>query len=126
VMGSLHGAIRHYADAPARVDAWEAFLNQPADAAPDAAWIEIASRRVGRGSRVRIEPTRRSDSMDICLKGRTATVAAVYRTLEDAPYVAVTLDDDPFGASGSRYRRALFFHPDEIVPLDAGEATDAC
>lgn len=124
-MGRLHGAIRRYADAPAPLDAWEAFLNPPADAAPEAAWIEVASQRVGRGSRVRLEPTRRSDSMDICLKGRMATVTAVYRTLEDTPYVAVTLDDDPFGAGGSRYRRALFFHPDEIVPLGAGEASRA-
>ena len=47
-------------------------------------------------------------------------MTAVYRTLEDTPYVAVRLDDDPFGESGARYRRSLFFHPDEIVPLDAG------
>jgi hypothetical protein len=58
--------------------------------------------------------------MDICLDGRMATVTAVHRTLENAPYVSVVLDDDPFGAAGARYRRALFFHPDEIVPLDEG------
>jgi hypothetical protein len=60
--------------------------------------------------------------MDICLDGRTATVTGVHRTLEDQPYVAVIPDDDPFGAAGARYRRALFFHPDEIVPLEADES----
>jgi hypothetical protein len=66
---------------------------------------------------VRLSPSHRADSLDICLKDRLATVTAVYRTLEGQPYVAVTLDDDPFGASGARYRRALFFHPDEVIPL---------
>jgi hypothetical protein len=109
-MRALHGAIRH-------VDAWQSFLNPPDDAAPEASAIEIGSVRFCRGLRVRIEPSRRADSMDICLRGRLATVAAVYRTLEDAPYIAVILDDDPFGAAGESYRRSLFFHPDELVAL---------
>jgi hypothetical protein len=111
-MGRLHGAFR---------DPWESFLNPPDAAAPEAAWLEIGPVRVGNGSRVRLKPTHRSDAMDICLDGRTATVTAVHRTLENTPYVSVVLDDDPFGAAGARYRRALFFHPDEIVPLgDSG------
>jgi hypothetical protein len=110
-MGRLHGAIR---------EPWESFLNPPDAAAPEAAWLDIGPVRVGNGSRVRLKPTHRSDSMDICLDGRMATVTAVHRTLENAPYVSVVLDDDPFGAAGARYRRALFFHPDEIVPLDEG------
>lgn len=108
-MRGLHGAIR-------KVDAWESFLNPP-DSAPEAAAVEIGSVRFCRGVRVRIEPSRRADSMDICLRGRLATVAAVYRTLEDAPYIAVILDDDPFGAAGESYRRSLFFHPEELVAL---------
>jgi hypothetical protein len=110
-MSRLHGATRQFAD-------WEAFLNPPGAPAPEAASLEIGPIRVGHGSRVRLEPTHRADSMDICLAGRTATVTAVHTTLEGKPYVAVIVDDDPFGAAGSRYRRALFFHPDEIVPLD--------
>jgi hypothetical protein len=111
-MGRLHGAIR---------DPWESFLNPPDAAAPEAAWLDVGAVRVGNGSRVRLKPTHRSDSMDICLDGRLATVTAVHRTLENTPYVSVVLDDDPFGAAGARYRRALFFHPDEIVPLgDSG------
>jgi len=109
-MRGLHGAVRH-------IDAWQAFLNPPNDSAPEASAIDIGAVRFCRGLRVRIEPTRRADSMDICLRGRIATVAAVYRTLEDAPYIAVLLDDDPFGAAGESYRRSLFFHPDELVPL---------
>jgi hypothetical protein len=115
-MAQLHGAVRQYA---ASIDDFETFLNPPGAAAPTDAFVNIGEIHIRRGSRVRLEPTRRADSLDICLRGRLATVTAVYRTLEDAPYVAVALDDDPFGMSGERFRRSLFFHPDEIVPLDA-------
>ena len=67
---------------------------------------------------MRLQPARVTDSLDICLTGRTGVVSAVYRTLENRPYLAVTLDDDPFGAEGAKFRRALFFQPDELVPLD--------
>ncbi|HEX2166680.1 MAG TPA: hypothetical protein VHG09_05520 [Longimicrobiales bacterium] len=125
-MNRLHGAVRHFANAssPPSGESWETFLNPPDAPAPDAAWLDIGPIRIGNGSRVRLRPTHRADSMDMCLAGRTATVAAVHRTLEDKPFVAVILDDDPFGAAGSRYRRALFFHPDEIVPLDADGRDD--
>ena len=106
-IGKLHGAVRSF----------ESFLN-PADAPPpEAASVDIAGVRVSCGSPVRLEPRRIADSMDICLRGRTGTVAAVYRTLEDEPYVAVTLHDDPFGVEGTKYRRSLFFRPEELVPL---------
>jgi hypothetical protein len=117
----LHGAVRRYAD-PAAGDAVEALLGPPEDP-PHAASLQVAGVRIGRGSRVRLAPARRADSLDICLAGRTATVAAVYRTLEDAPYIAVTLDDDPCSAAGAEYRRSLFFRPDEIVPLPAQRGT---
>lgn len=119
-MSQVHGAIRHRADT-ASAENWESFLNPPGDAAPDSAFVDIAGTRVSRGSSVRLQPTGHADSLDMCLRGRNATVTGVYRTLEDKPYVAVTLDDDPFAASGSRYRRSLFFRPDELVPIDADE-----
>jgi hypothetical protein len=46
----------------------------------------------------------------------------VHTTLEGKSYVSVTLDDDPFAHAGPRFRRSLFFHPDEIVPLDANSS----
>jgi hypothetical protein len=110
-LGNLHGTIRSF----------ESFLNPADEPAPDAASIDIGGVRIGRGAHVRLEPRRMSDSLDLCLRGRLATVTAVYRTLEDRPYVAVTLDDDPLGAEGAKYRRSLFFHPEELVP--AGDGT---
>lgn len=109
-LGRLHGAVR----------TWETFLNPPEASQPESASVEVQGVRIGRGSRVRVQPARAVDSLDICLTHRTATVVAVYRTLEDVPYVAVTLDDDPFGAEGTKYRRSLYFHPEELVPLPGG------
>lgn len=119
-MSQVHGAVRHRGDT-ASVEDWESFLNPPGDLVPETAWVEISGTRVSRGSFVRLEPTVRADSLDMCLRGRKALVTAVYRTLEDKPYIAVTLADDPFAASGAYYRRSFFFHPDELVPIDADE-----
>jgi len=106
-IGSLHGAVRGF----------ETFLNPPDEPSPEEGSVCIDGVLIRRGSQVRLRPVRVADSLDLCLSGRTATVAAVYRTLEDDPYVAVSLDDDPFGAEGIKYRRALFFRPEELVPL---------
>jgi hypothetical protein len=114
----------HVDPAEGAFESWEAFLNPAGELPPESASLQLGTLRIGSGSRVRLEPTHRADSLDMCLKGRLATVTAVYRTLEDKPYVAVRLDDDPFGASGSRYRRSLFFHPDEIVPVDTASRKD--
>lgn len=128
MMGRLHGAVRRFVEAPRADDSggsWESFLNPPDAPSPEAATLHVGPVRIGSGSRVRLEPTHRADSLDMCLAGRTGTVTAVHRTLEDQPYVTVILDDDPFGAAGAPYRRALFFHPDEIVPLDEKRSTRA-
>ena len=72
-------------------------------------------------SHVRLQPApRHRFSRYLPARAGPAIVSAVYRTLEDQPYIAVTLDDDPFGAEGAKYRRSLFFHPEELVPLDRG------
>ncbi len=75
---------------------------------------------IRNGDRVRLKPSHRADTLDLCLDGRLATVTGVYWTLEDKPYVAVALDDDPQGPGDARYRRSLFFHPDELVPIGPG------
>jgi hypothetical protein len=109
-IGQLHGTSRSF----------ESFLNPPDEPQPEEASVTVGGRSIARGSHVRLQPGRVTDSLDICLAGRTGIVSAVYRTLEDQPYVAVTLDDDPFAAEGAKYRRSLFFHPHELVPVEGG------
>jgi hypothetical protein len=54
------------------------------------------------------------------LGGRIATVMGVYRTLEDQPYVAVTVDDDPAADLRRATGRFFYFSADEITALAPG------
>jgi hypothetical protein len=81
----LHGAIR-------QLDA-ESFFNPPDGVPLGGDVVQVGHVQVARGARVRLRPTRRADTMDLFLRGRTATVAGVYRDVEDRAYVAVTIDD---------------------------------
>ena len=105
------------AELAAELASWESFLNPPGTAAPETATLEVGAVRLGSGSRVRLRPSRRADSMDMFLAGRTARVAAVYRDLEDAAYLAVTLDDDPGADLHAGIGRYFYFYPDEVEAL---------
>lgn len=118
VFERLHGALRSVAPAPR--DAWEAFLNPPSTPGPDEAWVEVGGARLAKGSRVRLQPKRRADSMDFFLQGKTGRVAGVHRDLEDQAYLAVTVDDDPAADLHGWYGRFFYFHADEVEPLASG------
>jgi len=104
----LHGAIRSM-DQPST----EAFFNPP-DELPEKATVEVGGRSVSRGTRVRLTPTRRADSMDLFLAGRTAVVEAVHHDVENRVYVAVTVEDDPAADIQGRVGRFFYFYPDEL------------
>jgi hypothetical protein len=73
------------------------------------------------GTRVRIRPhapgaNRRSDSFDVILAGKLATVAGIERDLEGRIHCAVTFEDDPgadLGVAGMPGHR-FFFSPEEL------------
>ncbi|MET7716669.1 hydrogenase maturation protease [Streptomyces sp. NPDC005407] len=74
---------------------------------------------VGRGSRVRLRPSRRADIFDLALVGREAEVDAVEEDFEGMLHLAVLVQDDPgrdLGASGKIGHR-FFFTPEEVEPL---------
>ncbi|GAA4707483.1 hypothetical protein [Phytohabitans rumicis] len=85
------------------------------EAAPLA--VTVDGRRVARGATVVLRPgTRRADAQDMFLVGRTALVEDVLFDVDDRPYLAVTLTDDP-GADVMRgHGRFLYFAPDEVEP----------
>jgi hydrogenase maturation protease len=112
----------------AELSEWETFLNPPGEVRPEDATIEIAGVRVALGSRVRLRPTRRADSMDFFLAGREARVEGVYRDVEDVAWVAVSLvSEDPASDLHSSHGRFYYFYPEEIEPLEsgAGESLDS-
>jgi len=81
--------------------------------------VLVDGRRIAAGSRVRLRPgTRRADAQDMFLTGRLAVVEAVLTDVDDRPYLAVTLADDP-GADVQRdHGRFRYFGPDEVEPCD--------
>ena len=104
---ALHGAMRS-AD----------FFNPRNTPSPDEAFVLVGDRRVARGSKVRLHPNRRADSMDMFLAGQVATVAAVQRDVDDRTYIAVTIDVDPAASLHDSFGRYFYFDPSEVEPVD--------
>jgi hypothetical protein len=124
-LAKLHGAVRSFGDLRADLAGWETILNPPGDLPPEDAVLDIGTIRVTRGSRVRLAPNRRADSMDMFLAGRMATIAGIHRDLEDRAYVAVTIDDDPGADLRRSYGRFFYFSSSEVVPVIAERTNDA-
>ena len=106
-LAALHGTMRS-AD----------FFNPRGMPPPDEAFVMAGSRRIARGSRVRLRPKRRADAMDLFLTEQAATVAGVYRDVDDRIYIAVTIDADPAASLQESVGRFFYFDPAEVEPLE--------
>ena len=84
---------------------------------PTADTILVGEAPVGRGSRVRLRPSRRADAQDIFLSGMSATVSGVFHDVDGEIYLAVVLEDDPAAELHEWYGRYMYFHPDEVEVL---------
>jgi hypothetical protein len=139
-MARLHGTIRSLRPAAGRPDPLSAFdvgpvSTGPADASflvPDAPWwdpeadasvspetdsVTIGGQQISRGSRVRLRPgARRADAQDMFLIGRIAEVQAVLHDVDDTPYLAVSLADQPDEDIRIAHGRFLYFMTDEVEP----------
>ena len=112
-----------FAPRPADYDPSVPWWDPEADASvsPDTDSVLIAGQQVARGSLVRLRPgARRSDAQDMFLIGRTAEVQAVLLDVDDQPYLAVSLVDDPDQDLRIAHGRFLYFMPDEVEPCQAG------
>ncbi len=103
-----------------------------ASVSPETDSLALPSGLASKGSRVLLRPsTRGTDAQDMFLAGRTGTVQAVFFDVEDAGYLAVTLDDDPAADLHHQHGRYLYFTPDEVElppsgePAGGGETPDA-
>jgi hypothetical protein len=84
----------------------------------DACAILFSGQQNGHFERVpeRLHPRGRADILDLALKGRLATVAAIEQDYENRIHVAVTVNEDPgrdFGQEG-RIGHRFFFSLEEI------------
>jgi hypothetical protein len=102
-------------DAESDVPWWDPGAD--ASVSPDTDAVIVAGHRIARGSLVRLRPgVRRSDAQDMFLTGRRARVEAVLLDVDDAPYLAVSLADDPDEDLRVAHGRFLYFAPDEVAP----------
>jgi hypothetical protein len=108
----LHGAIREMHPVTD-----EEFFNPPGED-PEHSTVETARGRIAKGVRVRLAPSRRSDSMDLFLAGRAARVQAVHRDLDARVSVAVTVEGDPAADLAGHYGRYYYFDPDELELME--------
>jgi hypothetical protein len=109
-LGRLHGTFRK-PDVP--------WWDPEADASvsPETDTVVVGGQRIGRGSRVTLRPgVRRADAQDMFLVGRVAVVEAVLLDVDDNPYLAVSLADDPDPELRAAHGRFLYFTPDEVEP----------
>ena len=91
-----------------------------ASVSPDTDTVTIGGRQIGRGSRVWLRPgARRADAQDMFLVGRIAEVQAVLHDIEDKPYLAVSLADQPDEDIRIAHGRFLYFSTDEVEPCEA-------
>jgi hypothetical protein len=121
----LHGTIRGWqgtppagareADDAGEVPWWDPEADQSVSPSTDS--VLVAGQRLARGSLVTLRPgARRADAQDMFLVGRTAVVEAVLLDVDDQPYLAVTLTDDPAADLHAAHGRFLYFSPDEVEP----------
>ena len=94
-----------------------------ASVSPDTDSVTIGGRPIARGSLVRLRPgARRADAQDMFLVGRIAEVQAVLHDVENNPYLAVSLADQPDEDLRIAHGRFLYFMTDEVEPYEAGGA----
>jgi len=111
-----HGEISHGDTDPA-VPWWDPAAD--ASVSPDTDAVTVAGQRISRGSLVTLRPgIRRTDAQDMFLAGRPARVEAVLLDVEDTPYLAVSLADDPDEDLRISHGRFLYFAPDEVEPCE--------
>ena len=125
----LHGAIRSLRP-PAEPTALEVAVASPEEPVPwwdpemDASvdpahdTIVVGTVEVGKGAKVRLNPTRRADAQDFFLAGRSAVVAGIFHDVDGDVHLAVVLDDDPAAEFHEWYGRFLYFHPEEVEVLE--------
>jgi hypothetical protein len=124
-MERLHGVIRYLRATPGKASQpdepaapwWDP--DADASVSPHTDTVVIAGRQVRSGSTVRLRPgARRTDAQDMFLTGRLATVEAVLLDVDDNPYLAVTLAEDPGADLQRNHGRFRYFMPDEVEPCD--------
>jgi hypothetical protein len=109
----LHGARRD-------VPWWDPATDAEVDPSTDT--VLVNGVRIGKGSLVRVHPSRRADAQDLFFAGQVARVTAVVSDVDGGIHVALVLVDDPAADLHDWYGRYFYFAPDELEPLEEDTA----
>jgi hypothetical protein len=117
------GADVRGAEAPTFDTGDEPWWDPAVDAAvdPDTDVVVIDGARVGKGSLVRVHPSRRADAQDLFFADQIARVTGVLADVDGGVHVALVLADDPAADLHDWYGRYFYFAPDELEPLPAAD-----
>ena len=102
---------------PVDIPWWDPEADSSVDPWSDS--LFVAGVEISKGAAVRLAPSHRADAQDLFLRGLRATVSGVFKDVDGNEHVAVTIDDDPATDELTWQGRYLFFHPDEIEPLES-------
>jgi hypothetical protein len=94
------------------------FATDFATDAPGPDSVLINGVRVGKGSLVRVHPSRRADAQDLFFAGQVARVCTVLSDVDGDTHVALVLVDDPAADLHDWYGRYFYFAPDELEPIE--------
>jgi hypothetical protein len=94
---------------------WEPAVDASFDPWSDTVWVGAVE--VGKGTRVVLHPSRRSDAQDLFIDGSHATVAGVFHDVDDDVHLAVVVDDDPAAELHQWHGRYLYFGVEEVEVL---------
>ncbi len=112
----LHGALRNpHLDQPWWDPEAEASVRPELDA------VLINGIPVARGSRVRVNPSRRADAQDLFFAGQTGRVTSVHFDVDGSTHVGLVLEKDPAADLHDGYGRSFYYAPEELEPLEDGE-----
>jgi hypothetical protein len=130
----LHGILRnpHALDGAALDGAPDSPERSPGRSGAEAAWwtpeaealvqphldaVLIHGVPVARGSRVRVNPSRRADAQDLFFAGQTGRVTNVHFDVDGSTHVGLVLDQDPAADLHEGYGRSFYYSPEELEPL---------
>lgn len=85
---------------------------------PDKDAVMINGVPVSRGSRVRVNPTRRADAQDLFFTGQTGRVTSVHFDVDGSTHVGLVLEQDPAADLHEGYGRSFYYAPEELEPLE--------
>ncbi|MGH9534609.1 MAG: hydrogenase maturation protease [Terriglobales bacterium] len=94
---------------------------------PAPARVVIGGASLARGARVRIQPRRTADVLDLALAGQVGVIEAIEQDLEGRVQVSLVLESDPGRDLGELRQpgHRFFFFPDELAPLTEIAAVSA-